>query len=503
MTDSFYERLSPQDGSFLSYESRNTHMHITWTWIFKSTPLTGLGGGIDIERIRSYIASRLHWIPRYRQRLERIPLENDPIWVDDDRFNINYHVRHTSLPQPGDDEQLKMLTARIISQQLDRSRPLWEAWVVEGLQRDRFAIVSKTHHCMVDGVSTIDLMSVLLSRAPIETVDDAPRWVPRPAPGGGDLLRDAVRRRAWAPLDIARSFSGAIREMRAAGSELEEALSAAWQNVRTGFARAPATPLNAPSGPHRRVEWLAMDLDEFKSVKNKLGGTVNDAILTTVAGAVRAFLRNRRISLDTLDFRVVVPVSVRAPEERGALGNRASAWVLSLPIQSGSPRERYERIREETGELKETKQAAGADLMLQVADWAGSNLMALGVGVMSRLLRPYNMIVTNIPGSQDPFFLLEAPMIEAYPQVPLFPNQGLGVAVSSYQGKLCWGCNSDWDSVPDLDYFMRMLVRSFRELRDAAGVTRTTRKKAGARAKKTKQRDGKRAAGEGAGASGA
>jgi diacylglycerol O-acyltransferase / wax synthase len=491
MADYFYERLSPQDSSFLPYETRNTHMHITWTWIFESAPLTGSSGGIDIERIRTYIASRLHWIPRYRQRLDRIPIANDPIWVDDERFSINYHVRHTSLPQPGDDHQLKMMTARIMSQQLDRSRPLWEAWVIEGLQRDRFAIVSKTHHCMVDGVSTIDLMSVLLSRAPIETIDEAPRWAPRPAPGQAELLRDAMRRRALAPLEMARSVRNALREMRAAGSDLDEAFAAVWQNVRAGLSRAPATPLNVPIGPHRRVDWLTMDLDEFKAVKNSLGGTVNDVILATVAGAVRTFLRSRHIDTDDLDFRVVVPVSVRAPEERGTLGNRASAWVLSLPVQSSDARERYERVREETADLKETKQAAGADLMLHVADWAGSNLMALGVGVMNRLLRPYNLIVTNIPGSQEAFYLLGSEMLEAYPQVPLFANQGLGIAVSSYQGRLCWGCNSDWDSVPDLDYFVRTLARSFRELRDAAGVGKSPRKKSTARPKKAPVQDDK------------
>jgi WS/DGAT/MGAT family acyltransferase len=339
---------------------------------------------------------------------------------------------------------------------------------------------------MVDGVSTIVLMSVLLSRTPIGTIDDAPRWVPRPAPGRAELLRDAVRRRLWSPLDIAIGLGGAIREMRAAGSDLDEALAAVWHNVRTGLSQAPATPLNGPIGPHRRVEWLVTDLEEFKAVKNSLGGSVNDVILATIAGAVRALLRSRQVKTDGLDFRVVAPVSVRAPEERGTLGNRASAWVLLLPIHTSNARERYDKVREVTAALRETRQAAGAELMLQMADWAGSNLMALGVGVMNRLLRPYNLVVTNIPGSREPFFLLEAPMIEAYPHVPLFPNQGLGIALSSYQGKLCWGCNADWDTVPDLDYFVRMLNRSFRELRDAAGLVKTMRKKAAARGNKVK-----------------
>jgi len=488
MAERFYERLSSQDSSFLPYETRNTHMHVMWTWIFESKSLTKEDGGIDIERIRAYIASRLHWIPRYRQRLEYIPVTNDPVWVDDDRFHINYHVRHTSLPQPGDDEQLKMMTARILSQQLDRSRPLWEAWVIEGLQKDRCAIISKTHHCMVDGVSTIDLMSVILSRAPIEVIDDSPRWVPRPAPGSTDMLRDELRRRALAPASVARSIVSTVRDLRAAGSDVEEAFAAVWDNIRSGLSQAPETPMNGPTGPHRRVETLITDLEEFKRVKDQLGGTVNDVVLASVAGAVRSFLQYRRVDPDELDFRVVVPVSVRAPEERGTLGNRASAWVVPLPIQLADPVMRYARVQEITDELKEARQAAGADLMLKVTNWTGSNLMARGVGVMNRLLRPYNLILTNIPGAKKRFYLLQAPMLEAYPLVPLFPNQGLGIALSSYQGKLFWGFNSDWDTVPDLDHFVRDVVRSFHELRDAAAAKAAQKKQKAAERKSMPRR---------------
>lgn len=471
MVESFYERLSAQDSSFLPYETRSTHMHITWAWIFEAGALLSADGGIHIQRIRDYIASRLHWIPRYRQRISYIPVENDPIWVDDDRFHLSYHVRHTSLPQPGDLEQLKLLTARISSQQLDRSRPLWELWVVEGLEGGRFALVSKTHHCMVDGVSTVDLMSVLLSRTPKSTVDDPPRWIPRPAPSRAELVRDALWRRARAPMEIARGFGSALRALQE-GSELEHGLSAAWSTITAGLSRPPTTPLNGPIGPHRRIDWLRMDVREVREVKNRLGGTVNDVILATVAGAVRSFLKYRNASIEEIDFQVVLPVSIRSPEERGALGNRASAWVISLPIHIADPKRRFARVREATLDLKESKEAMGADLMMQVADWAGSNLMALGVGVLNRLLRPYNMVVTNIPGSRDPFYLLEARLLEAYPQVPLFADQGLGVAVSSYDDLLCWGLNADWDLVPDLTKFTEAIAMSFRELREAAGPPR-------------------------------
>lgn len=486
MANAYYERLSAQDASFLPYETRNTHMHITWTWIFDAGKLRTSEGGVDVERIRAYVASRLHWIPRYRQRLSYIPLENDPIWIDDDRFNIHYHVRHSALPHPGDRDQLRALTARVSSQQLDRGRPLWELWVVEGLEGGRFAIISKTHHCMVDGVSTVDLMTVLLSRTPKHTVDDAPRWIPRPAPGGNDLLREALLRRARTPIELMDGIGNAVQELREASSDLTS-LSAVWNTITTGLTRAPRTPLNAPIGPHRRVQWLSMDLDEVKDIKNRLGGTVNDVVLAIVAGAVRAFFKHRQFFADDVHFKVVVPVSVRPPEERGTLGNRASAWVTELPIHIADPATRLARVREATADLKESREALGAELMIKVADFAGSNLMSLGVGVMSRLLRPYNLIVTNIPGSQDPFYLLEAQMLEGYPLVPLFANQGLGIALTSYVGRLHWGLNADWDLLPDLDTFAEALQRSFEELKEAAAATaprkavRSRRAKAAAR----------------------
>jgi len=485
MASAYYERLSAQDASFLPYETRNNHMHITWTWIFDAGKLRTREGGIDVERIRAYVASRLHWIPRYRQRLSYIPVENDPIWIDDDRFNINYHVRHSCLPQPGDMSQLKELSARVSSQQLDRGRPLWELWVVESLEDGRFAIISKTHHCMVDGVSTVDLMTVLLSRTPKHTVDDAPRWIPRPAPGGNDLLREALLRRARTPIELMDGIGNVVQELREVSSDINS-LSSVWNTISAGLTRAPRTPLNAPIGPHRRIEWLSMDLEEVKEIKNRLGGTVNDVILATVAGAVRAFFKYRQFFPDDLHFKVVVPVSVRSPEERGTLGNRASAWITELPIHIADPATRLANVREATADLKESREALGAELMIKVADFAGTNLMSLGVGVMNRLLRPYNLIVTNIPGSQDPFFLLEAQMLEGYPLVPLFANQGIGIALSSYVGRLYWGLNADWDLLPDLQTFAEALQRSFAELREAASAVKAPRARTPARAPRLK-----------------
>lgn len=467
MANYFYEPLSAQDSTFLPQETANHHMHITWTCVFEAGTLANPHGGIDVDRIRQYIESRLYWIPRYRQRLAFVPVENRPVWVDDDRFNINYHVRHASLPQPGDDAQLKQLTARIASQQLDRRRPLWEMLIVEGLSGGRFAIISKTHHCMVDGVATVDIMTLLLSRVPRTVIEEAPDWLPRPAPTPRELLADTLFQHARAPFDVVSGVAHLVQSLRQTSEEMDLGLTAAWKNVRGGLAKAPDTPLNRPIGPHRRVEWTAFDLAEAKEIKNGLHGTINDVVLATVAGALRRFLTRRHFNFRKLDFRVVVPVSVRSEAEHAALGNRASAWLTRLPVDEADPEKRFARVRQETGNLKQTQQALGAQFMLQVAEWAGPNLMSVGVGVLSRL-RPYNLIITNIPGPQEPYYLLTAQMLECYPQVPLFRDQGLGIALSSYLGQVNFGFSADWDVMPDLDEFVDGMRASFKELLAAA-----------------------------------
>ena len=472
MTTYAYERLSAQDSSFLVFEGPTTHMHVGGTSIFEIGPLATPSGGVDIERIRQYIGSRLHFIPRYRQRLAFVPFTNNPVWVDDDRLNLNYHVRHTSLPRPGDETQLKQLTARIISQQLDRGKPLWELWIVEGLEGGRFAMVLKTHHCVVDGVSGVDLMSVLLNPSPTDAVESAPPWMPRRAPTPTELLRDDVVRRAAAPLDLARRLVSALEDPTRARADLAENVSATWEAVSAGLWRPADTPLNRPIGPHRRFDWHGLDLVEVKAVKNCLGGTINDVVLATVAGAVRRFLTQRRVNIDALNYKAVVPVSVRSAAEQGNLGNRVSAWLMSLPIQERDPRRRFTAVQELTTRLKDSKQARGIEMLTQVAELADP-ILTLGVRLAARM-HPYNLIVTNIPGPQFPLYLLGAQMIEGYPHVPLFEYQGLGVALFSYIGKLFWGFNADWELMPDLDRFVRAIGVSFRELHDAATTAAAT-----------------------------
>ena len=460
-----YERLPVQDNSFLVFETATTHMHLGGVSIFDAGPLATPGGGVDLERVRASIGSRLHLIPRYRQRLEFVPLQSHAVWVDDAHFNLHYHVRHASLPRPGDERQLKRLAARIMSQALDRGKPLWEAWIVEGLEDSRFALIIKTHHCMADGVSAVDLLTVLLSMAPDTTIEPAPRWMPRPVPTPAELLRDELLHTAAAPLRFARSTARALRDP----AQLRTRAASVWQTITAGLHGAAPTPLNRPVGPHRRFDWLALDLDEAKVVKNRLGGTVNDVMLATVAGAMGTFLKRHGVNLRAIDYRAVVPVSVRTPGEQGMLTNRASAWLTSLPVQERDPRRRLAKVRTRTAHLKETSQELGPSALLKVAEWAAPVLVSLGIR-LTEWLHPYNLIVTNIPGPQLPLFVLGAPMLGGYPLVPLFENQGLGIAIFSYQGKLWIGINADRDSVHDLHELVLALEASFAELREAAAA---------------------------------
>ncbi len=478
-TETTYERLSAMDSAFLHFEGPNTPMHVGGAVIFDAGPLVTAEGGVDIKRIHAHIASRLHVVPRYRQRLAYVPIESAPVWVDDVDFNLNYHIRHTSLPRPGNERQLKRLCGRLMAQPLDRRKPLWELWIVEGLQGGRFALVGKTHHCMVDGISSVDLLTALLRPTSDETIEEAPAWTPRRAPSTWQLLRDAVTRHASTSVKLLQRLDDALQEPEDASARLVENVGAVLETINAGLQPAATTPFNHPLGPHRRFDWLAMDLADVKAVKNQLGGTVNDVVLATVAGAVRRFLQHRRVKPDAVPYRVAVPVSTRAAEEYGTMGNRVSAWLIDLPVEEGDPRRRLARVRAATAALKESKQAQGFETLVQLAGWAGSVPLAAGARLAS-WMQPFNLIVTNVPGPQLPLYLLGAEAIGGYPLVPLFEYQCLGVAVLSYMGKLCWGVNADWDRVADLNVFIAALRRSFEELCEAAKLPTIGRKRVAA-----------------------
>jgi diacylglycerol O-acyltransferase len=464
-----YDRLTALDNSFLLLEKENAYMHVASTQIFEAGPMRLEDGGIDFDAIKKAHAAILHKIPRYRQVLKWIPLTNQPVWVDDHDFDLDFHLRHTSLPRPGSDEQLKRLSARIMQQHLDRSRPLRETWVVEGLEGDRFALISKVHHCMIDGVSGVDILQLLLSQTPDAELPTPAGFIPRETPGGFELLRDAVVNQAKLPVTALSDFREFASEAKGLRREIASRARATVEMLGAQLRQASGTPINAPIGPHRRFDWSRAPIAEFKQIRRKLGGSLNDVVLTVVNGAFRRFFIDRGVDLEGLDFRVMTPVSVRADTEQGALGNRVSARIIDLPLAEADPREVLKRINAKTTELKESNQAVGAEVLTRAADWTPSTLLSLGARNMTRFLS-FNAVTTNVPGPQIPMYLLGARLLEMYPHVPLLDGLGLGIALMSYDGYLHWGVNADRDLVPDLHAFLGDIQASFEELRGLAGL---------------------------------
>jgi WS/DGAT/MGAT family acyltransferase len=463
-----YELLSPQDAAFLAAEGPSTPMHIGAAFVADAGPLATPEGGIDIARVREFIGARLHRIPRYRQRVAYTPLRRRPIWIDDRHFKVEFHVRHTALPRPGDAEQLKRLIGRVCAQPLDRAHPLWELWVVEGLEGGRrFALISKVHHCMVDGVSSTELLTLLMSARPDDQVEAPPPFVPRQEPSAGELALDELAGVVRGPFDAVAQIRDLLAPERR--EEMGHALRAATGLAARALVPASHTPLNREIGPHRRFETLALDLERVKAIKDKLGGTLNDVVLAAVSGAMRRFLQRRLVDVGSLDFRISAPVSVRSSSERGVLGNRVSAWIVRAPVGEPDPLRRLDAIRVATRKLKESNQALGADLLSAVTEWTGTTLLSLGT-TFQNLGRPQNLVVTNVPGPQLRLYLVGAPLLEAYPIGPLFRNQAVIVALFSYDGRLFFGLNADAESMPDLADLRGDLERAFDELAAAAAL---------------------------------
>lgn len=461
-----YDRLSAQDNSFLLAETPNAHMHVSSTLIYEAGPLRTESGGIDFERIKKATAGYLHLIPRYRQKLHFIPFENHAVWVDDQHFSLDYHVRHTALPKPGSDEQLKRLSARIMAQPLDRARPMWETWVVEGLDRDRFAVITKIHHCMIDGSSGVDIAQIMMSVAPDRSIPDPPSYMPRPAPTNSELIRDELWRRASMPLRIVRGARNFARETDDLVDEVTTRAKILWKMAGMGVS-ASDSPINGRLTHHRSFDWLVLPLEDIKAVRRGLDCSVNDVVLTLVTGAVRELFLMRGVDPARIDFKIAAPVSVRSQEERGQLGNRVSSWVLALPIGEEDPREQLRIINENTRELKESNQALAIEMIMKAAEVAPSGLLSLGAQAASG---PVNSIVTNVPGPQFPLYLQGAKLEGLFPQVPLLPGMGLGIALISYDGKVCWGFNANPDVLPDLANFVRQVQRTFTKVAKIAGV---------------------------------
>jgi len=437
------ERLTGLDSSFLHMERAGAHMHVASVSIFE-------GPAPSHEDFRDHIASRLHLVPRFRQKLRFVPFDQGrPVWVDDPYLNLDYHVRQTALPAPGSDEQLRNLAARIFSQQLDRSKPLWELWLVEGLRDGRFGIVGKSHHALVDGVSGVDITTVLfdLDAEPQGSPAPAPHWLARPEPTDLELLGEAWRERLTSPREIVRGVRAAFRGPR----QVVRGLGATSKMIGAGMA-APSSVFNVEIGPHRRLAITQADLAELKRVKDAHGGTVNDVILSIVAGALGKYLRARGHGTEGLELRAMVPVSVRAAEEHGALGNRISAMMAPLPVWCEDPVERLHILTEEMGDLKSSGQAVGAEILTKLTDFAPSTI-ASQAARLQPAQRFFNLVVTNVPGPQFPLYVLGRKMESIFPMVPLARRQALCVGIMSYDGQVNFGLIGDYDAMADLDSF--------------------------------------------------
>jgi diacylglycerol O-acyltransferase / wax synthase len=467
------DRLTALDSSFLHLEDAASHMHVASVTIFEGPPPS-------YEDLLGHIESRLSLVPRFRQKLRFVPLnQGRPVWVDDPHFNLEYHVRATALPPPGSEEQLKNLASRVFSQQLDRTKPLWEIWLVQGLERGedspsdarRFALLSKTHHALVDGIAGVDITAVLFDTAAEPTTPPASdaRWHPRPEPTSAQLLGEALIERATQPAEIVRSARAVFRAPRQIARAGMDTLSAIGSLARTGLA-APSSPLNVDIGPHRRYDWVRTDLNELKAIKDRLGGTVNDVVLTIVTGALRRFFEHRGENVDELTLRAMVPVSVRREDEYNqTMGNRVAAMMAPLPIYEPDPVERLHILREELGHLKQGGQAVGAQVLTQLSGFAPPTVMAQAARLQSRQ-RFFNLVVTNVPGPQVPLYVLGRELLDLFPLAPLARRQALCIAVMSYNGKMNFGLLGDFDAMPDLRVVANGITESLQELRAAAGL---------------------------------
>jgi diacylglycerol O-acyltransferase / wax synthase len=468
------EWMSPIDSSFLHVENATTPMHIGAVSIFEGPPP-------PFEDLRAMVAGKLELVPRYRQKVRFVPLAiSSPAWIDDPHFSLDYHLRHTAIPAPGTEHELRQMASRVFSQALDRDKPLWELWVVEGLQRGRWALLSKVHHCMVDGVAATDLMSVMFSDT---TLGSASReWAPPPEPSGLELLVRTLAHRA--------SPGGQLQALREALDRPRETLRSLAVLARAAAAASPsmrpvaASSLTGAIGPHRRWSWAQARLSDVKAVRGALGGTVNDVVLTLITNGFRELLLSRGEDVpEDRVIRTMVPVSVRSKGERGVYNNRVSAVFAGLPVGLAEPARRLQRIRAEMDGIKESKQAVAGDVLTSMSGFAPPLLLALGSRLVTLSPR-LNMhtATTNVPGPQQPVQTLGRRMLQSYPFVPVVGSIRIVVAIFSYDGGLYFGVTGDYDGAPDIDVLTTGIGRGMAGLLALvpapASARRTPRKRA-------------------------
>jgi diacylglycerol O-acyltransferase / wax synthase len=455
------DRLTAVDASFLHQENADSHMHIGAVTIFEGPPP-------PFTAVAEHIRSRLHLVPRYRQKLAHPPFETGrPLWIDDASFNIEYHVRHSALPAPGTEQQLYRLAARIVSQQLDRSKPLWECWFVEGLEDDRFALIFKTHHALVDGVSGVDLATVLFDLSPTPQPPEPEPWQPRPEPTGAELLAAGAAGFAKTAIKVTERTLAAGTNPAAAADALRDIGEGIGEMLWAILNPAPETPLNAEIGPHRRYAVVRNRLEDFRYVKGVFGGTVNDVVLTVVSGALARWLRSRGVRTEGLELRALVPVSIRPRDQRHALGNQIVLMRGPLPVYIRDPVARLRFVKQQMDGLKESKQALGARVIADVQQMAPPTILAQA----SRLqfsTRLFNLIVTNVPGPQFPIYMLGREMLTFFPIAFLPRGHALAIAIMSYNGAIDFGLLGDYDAAPDIDTIADGIEDGLAQLKAAA-----------------------------------
>jgi len=466
------ERLSVLDAEFLHVEDGVAHMHIAGVSVFGG-PRPGLA------ELTAMMASKLHRIPRYRQRVRTVPFElGRPIWVDDPHFDLDYHVRHTALPEPGDDLALRRLTARLMAQELDRDRPLWELWLVEGLEGGRWALISKVHHCMVDGVSGVDLLSIVLDADPAVELPAPEPWTPAPEPSGAAKVLDAWSGLAGDAAGLVRQLPAALRDPLGALGRLRDTGSGLLRFAEHLTTTTP-TSLEGAIGPHRAWAHASVPLQTIRDIRTKVDATLNDVVLGVVAGAYRELLLHRGEDADTTVLRSLVPVSVRAPDAHGVLDNRVSAILLELPVHLADPLARIQLVHEDMARLKGSHMSDAGELVVRLGDLAPPMVVGPLMRAATRLLaqapqRSVNTVTTNVPGPQVPLYCLGREMEAYYPYVPLSHGVRVGTAILSYNGQLAFGITGDHDTAPDVDILADAIPEGFAALR--AQVTPTRRK---------------------------
>jgi diacylglycerol O-acyltransferase len=459
------DRLSALDASFLHLEKAGERLHVASVTIFD-------GPAPSWDELRAHVEARLHLVPRFRQRLAEVPLDQGrPVWVDDPHFNLRYHLRHAGLPAPGSEEQLKNLAGRLFAQPLDRTKPLWELSLVDGLWDKQFAIITKSHHALVDGDTAFDLTRVLFDTEPDAAAPPpaGATWVARPLPTPAQLLSDALIERATHPHELARSARAALRGPRHLLQAARDRLQAAGALTFAGLEPTPATPLNVKVGPHRRYTWVDAELRELQAIKDSLGGTVNDAVLAVVAGALGRYLRHRGVDTRDLVLKALVPISVRSAAADHA--DEIAPLAAALPVGIEDPAQQYRAIRDTTATLDGSQVAVDARTLTELAGFASPTLMSQAAR-LQRTQRAFNLVVTNVPGPQFPLYLLGRRLRALYPVVPITGRQALGIAVMSYDGRLGFGLLADYDALADVDVLATELRASIDALAAAASIPR-------------------------------